>query len=250
MNTTLFNDPENPITPFDPDKDYLTEYTAPGGKFHDEDQTVALKKLARAKAEADYTIKLREAEQAELRKDYLSLREEYNAVPKLQELVDKLANGQLHASNENTLNVNDDTKPAVKEDDIEAILERRDQRKREQENLNLVQNKLVDRYGPNYNAHLKVQREQLGMSAEEVDRMAKSNPNAFERLFLSTVAGESFEAPPRSSLRSDSFAPKTQTRDWNYYENLRKTKQAEYWDPKTINQMHADRKAMGAKFYG
>lgn len=250
MSTSLFTNPETPS--FDPDKDYVAEYLAPGGKFYDEDPEVAKKKLARAKAEADYTIKLREAEQAELRKDYLSLREEYEAVPRLQSLIDQLTNQQQSlTSNELHPDVNEDkSKPAFDPDDIEAILERRDAKKREQENLNLVQNKLVERFGPNYNSHLKTYREELGMSAEEVDTMARTNPKAFERLFLSNPkAGESYEAPPRGSIRSDNFAPKTEKRTWKFYENMRTANPTVYWEPKTINQMHEDRKALGPDFY-
>jgi hypothetical protein len=250
MNTTLFTDDNQEIIPtFDPEKDYVAEYLTEGGKFYDPDPEIAKKKLARAKAEADHTIKLRELEQAQLRKDYLSLREEYDAVPKLQELVAQLASGQLTSNNHTPVN-EDPSKPAINLDDIESLIEKREAQKREQANLEVVQNKLVDRYGPNYNTHLKHQREQLGMSAAEVDHMAKTNPKAFERLFLSTPAGETFQAPPASSQRTDTFAPKTQQKDWQYYESMRKTNPTLYWDPKTINQMHTDRKAMGTKFYG
>lgn len=249
MTQSLFNEP-NEFEPFDPDKDYATELLGEGGKFYDADPEVAKKKIARAKAEADYTVKAREQELAALRKEYLTLREEYNAVPRLQELIDQALHTQQHASNENTHNVNDDTKPALSMDDIEGLLEKRDMRLKEQENFNTVQSKLVDRFGPNYVQHLKSQREQLGMTAEEADRMARTNPKAFERLFMPSQTMESFEAPPKSSIRNDNFSPRTQKRDWNYYENMRKSNDPSYWDPKTINQMHEDRKALGASFYG
>lgn len=245
---TLFNDQNNEIEPFDPDKDWAAEYLSEGGKFYDPDPEVAKKKIARAKAEADYTVKMREREQAELRKDYLSLREEYTAAQSLKEYIDQLTT-QAHTSNENNQTVNDVERPALNLNELESILEQRETKKREDENLRKVQSKLVDRYGPNFTQHLKAQREELGMSAEEVDRMAKSNPTAFEKLFLSTTQHEEYSPPPKSSSRSDSFAPRTQKKNWAFYEDLRKTKPSVYWEPKTINQMHEDRKALGADFY-
>ena len=241
--TTLFDQNNND---FDPNKSYLEDLVGEGKKFKD------LEALARGKAESDAFVKRLEAEQAELRKEYLALREEHNAVPKLQELLDQLEQQRLASSNTNP-NANEDiNKPAIDMEEVKSLFkaEYENTKRQEQEEANFSKSltKLRDRYGEDYQTYLRDQSKQLGMSEEEVNRMARSNPEAFGRLFAPTVRNETFEAPPGSSMRNDSFAPKTEKRNWSYYEKLKKEDPAKYWTGKIQNQIIKDMETLGDAF--
>ena len=70
----LLNNNQEDQLSIDPAKDYLTEYTGPGGKFHKEDPQESLKALARAKAESDAYIEIHNKRMYDLGRYYLELR--------------------------------------------------------------------------------------------------------------------------------------------------------------------------------
>ncbi len=244
---TLF-DPKTNDFQIDPDKDYMEELVGEGKKYKDP-QALAVSRL-----EADAFIERLKRENAEMRNDFLRLKEEHDAAPRLQELLDKLSTQTDVNSNQPDVNTED--KPAIDLKEIESLFENKYQeqrsRERQDENYRTVQGKLRERYGDNYSIHLKTQMESLGLSESFVENMARENPRAFEKIFLPANTSESFQAPPASSRRSDPFAPTTKKRDWNYYEAMRKDPKrvAEYWSPKVQNQMHSDSEALGDAFYG
>ena len=59
---------------------------------------------------------------------------------------------------------------------------------------------------------------------------------------------DTFQAPPRATQRSDSFAPKSTKRTWSYYQDLKKSDPKAYNNPKTIVQMHKDYAELGSTF--
>jgi hypothetical protein len=241
MNSLL--DQTNPQTPneLDPNKSYLEELVGEGKKYKD------LEALARSRIFADEHIQNLEAEQQTLRDDYIQLREEYNKALNLQELLDKLQQQQLPGDQIPQTPTDDDRKPLTM-DQIESLLEQRDVKKRENENFREVQNKLKETYGPGYSQELRTLADSMGMSAEEVDAMARRNPKAFERLFITPKQTDSFDGPPSSTRRSGTFAPTTVKRDWKYYEKMRKENRELYNSPKTQMQIIEDMKTLGADF--
>jgi len=240
---------------FDPNKDYWTELTGPGGKFHDPDETVAKQKLARAKAEADLTIAQRNRANDEMRKAYEELQNEYKAGQSLKELID-LHKAQLLASNEEP-KVNEVNQPAIKPEDIESLvatqIDRRETLNRETNNYNTVKAKLEEAYGENYKATLAKQSNDLGMSAEEVDSLARRNPKVFMRTFGLDAPPKkdgTFEAPPRSVTRSDNFVPgSNKPRTMAYYQKLKQSNPKLFLDPKINNQMLSDIKLIGEEAF-
>lgn len=189
----------------------------------------------------------------EMREDYLKLREEHMARASLQELVDRLAAGQLTSSDDTPANEDND-KPTIDLTKIDELVEQKltqkELERKQTDNFNQVKKKLTERFGRNYQEVLKEQQETLGLSDEYVNSIAKSSPRAFFKLMgLDEEAKDNtFTSPPPSRTRSDSFAPRVEKRTWAYYEKMRKEQPKVYYSPKTQVQMHKDREELGQEF--
>lgn len=203
--------------------------------------------LLKAKVESDLYIKTLERQKDELRNDYLAQREELLAKAKFEDLLTR-----FESSKETPV-----TPPLVKEVespkepiDIDAkvrkLIEETRQTERRTANVNLVQEKLKERFGNNYQSALR----DTGLSDNQINEIAGDSPEAIFRLVgLHDTHKEDFQTPPRSSQRSDNFAPRGQTkRDWNYYQELKKANPKLYLDPKIAVQMHNDAVALGSDF--
>lgn len=216
-------------------KEFLPEYVGEGKKFRDAEA------LAKSKYEADQFIETLKREQAELRKDYLSLREETQLRANLQDLLD-----QMKAAKDNQIDntQSNDNKPQFDPSQLKSLvqaeLQEHEVAKQQAQNMDLVRNKLKERWGDQYLNHYRNQLDALQITAETADNLARTMPGVFMRTFgLDTPAPrEGFQAPPASSRRSDNFAPNTPKKDWSYYEDLRKKDPAAYWDPKIQVEMH------------
>lgn len=138
-----------------------------------------------------------------------------------------------------TSNNNTQTPPSVTPQDIERLLEQRDAKKRQESNLEYVERKLTETLGPNFGSKIKQQAANLDMSEETLTAIAAQNPKAFLKLVGAEEKTEqSFTPPPRSMFNADSFKPSlSNTKNFSYYENLRKTKPTEYWKPAIQNEM-------------
>lgn len=229
----------------DLDKDYYPELLE---KFKDN------KGLARAKMESDLYIKTLIRQKEELARDNDALRTDVNARASQEELLDRLKR-QMQTQDTGTQG-DQDTRPALKPEDVDSLLsqkipsllEQYEKDRSEKNNFNEVQAKLKDRYGANYTEVLAKQIQDLGLSTEDVNALAKRSPKAFYRTFgLDQQSGETFQSPPRSQ-RGDNFAPSTNKRTWSYYQNLKKTNPKEWNNPKTQVQMHEDYIQLGKAF--
>jgi len=234
----------------DDNADYYAELVGDGKKFKD------AQALARSKKEADAFIESLKRENSLIRQDFERLREEYNAVPRLQELVDQITNSQGTTSNNNHSD-DENTAKQLSPEDLQKMIDQRvmetvnQTRTREQEEKNLrdVQAKLKERFGDAAPQALKSQIESMGLTEEFANDLARRHPAVFMKTFGldNPKQNEPFQAPPSSSNRP-SFTPSNAKRDWNYYEDLRKTKPDIYWDTKTQVQLHKDYMDQGASF--
>ena len=246
MTEKLFDQTDDPVE-IDPNKNYLEELVGDGKKFKSPED------LAKGKYEADQFIAVKNRQYDDLYSEYTKLREEHNAGAKLQELLDQLKEQQQlqQDSSRNNTDTNEGTPPAIKPEDIDNLLEKRlterEQRQREQVNLNVVRDKLTERFGrASFNA-LKEQADQLGLSETDLENMSRRNPKLFFKTFGldETQTGEGFQAPPKTQQRKDNFAPNVQKRTLSYYNELRKNKPGLYLDPKISIQMRKDMEELG-----
>jgi hypothetical protein len=245
MTDSLFEGADNAL---DPNKDYLAELVGDGKKFKTPQD------LAKGKYEADNYVSLLTKKLDQLRDDYTKLDTDYKARAKLEELMDKHFNSQQQSSSETNLTANDRDKPGIDPKQIEELVDTRikqtKQFEREQANLSKVKDKLVERFGSNYQTILNERIESLELSAEDVNALAKKSPTAlFKALELEAPTQDSFQAPPRSQKRSDTFSPKGgPKRTWSYYQDLKKANPQLYNDPKITIQMEKDYLALGDSF--
>jgi hypothetical protein len=247
-------DQTNDNQPLDPNKDYLQELVGEGKKFKSPQE------LARGKAESDEYIKILERRSDELRNDYLRLRDESTSRARLEELIDQLQKQSTQpVTSNNQPSVNEpplgkpDPNNSRERAEIESLVSSKilehEATKKQQENFELVRNKLKERYGSNYQNLLKEQLNTLGLSEDFANDLARRHPNVlFKTLGLDAQPQENFQSPPRSNQRSDNFAPSTTKRTWSYYQKMKKENPKVYFDPKTTVQMHNDAIALGKEF--
>jgi hypothetical protein len=241
-------DNSNDQIELDPNKKYYDELVGEAKKFKDNEA------LARGKFEADIHIQTLQRRLDEMREDYKKVYEESKTAPKLQDLLNKIEQMQTPASRE-TPPSNEDNRPAaIDPEQIESLISNKlmqhEQTRKQTENLNLVQTKVKERFGDNFKSALKQQADALGLTDDDVNNMAKNNPNLFFKTFdVNTPRGnELFQTPPQSERNG--FTPKgNQKRTLSYYENLRKQDPMLYYDPKIAVQMDKDAQALGNEFF-
>lgn len=238
---------QNDQIQIDQNKNYLEELVGEGKKFK------TVEDLARGKAEADMYIEHFKKTQDELRQDYSRLREEYNAGPTLKELIDQLKNTK-QSDIDGTHIENEDKSAALDLSKIEELVQSKlqaaKQQEKEEANYSSVQNKLLEVYGPNYVQTLKQKVSELGLTTDFVNDLARKHPKVLFRTLGIEGArpNETFQAPPQSTNRSDPFAPNVNKRTFAYYEKMRKTEPAKYFDPKIQDQMFKDALELGDAF--
>lgn len=242
MTEDLFVEKPQDQQPLDPNKNYLEELVGEGKKFSDAEA------LAKGKAESDNYIKNLEARFDEFRTDYERVLEENKAAPSLRELLDQLKTSQQRAPDRLPTQQLEEVKqqPSLNPDQFQSLfnetLEKHEVQKQQRQNFDTVQEKLAERFGSNAQSVLKQQAKELGLTPQRVNELAKESPQAFFRVMGldEKPVQETFMAPPRSTQRSDNFSPKNQTRNWSFYEKMRKENPKLYHDPKTHVQMHKD----------
>jgi hypothetical protein len=236
---------------------YFEELTKPGGKFdlskYDGDKLKAAEAISKGKYEGDHYIDHFKARHDELRQDYSSLREQVNAGPKLQELIDRYQSASQN-NNQSNIPQDDDVKPvSFDPSKIEELLEQkltaREQLRREEANFKTVESKLTEHYGSDYQRVLKQQVDNLGLDKDFVNELARKHPQVlFRTLGLEGQKQDNaFQSPMQSSQRQDPFAPKTK-RTNAYYQKLRKDQPEVYRSPKIQDQMYKDALELGDDF--
>jgi hypothetical protein len=237
-------------TPPQEPQDFYQELVGEGKKFRDQQE------LAKGKWQSDHYIKTLEMQKDELRRDYLKLKEDYEARAKLEEFIDQLHKqpSQQPAISENTITAKVD-KPGLDSQQIESLVSSKIQEhetsKKQNDNFNSVRNRLKERLGSNYQDVLKQQIDELGITEEYANNLARDNPTVFYRMFgLDTqVQQQNFQTPPRSTRISDNFNQKgSQKRTWSYYQDLKAKNPKIYYDPKIAVQMDKDMQELGTAF--
>lgn len=235
MADSLFDNDNNS---FDQNKNYLEELVGEGKKFK------TVEDLARGKAEADHYITHKNKEFDELREDFLKVRAENVAKAKFEELL--LTQQRGTDTNNRSENTHTDTveQPVIDDKKIEEIAERKfadlQNKAREKANLDVVESRLRERFGENARSILKDKMNALNITDEDLKFLARKSPEAVFNTLGLNQQQETYQAPPRSSLRSDNFTSQTEIRDAIYYEKLRQSDPKKYFSEKTSVQRLKD----------
>lgn len=237
----LFNTPD----PVETEETLRAQFTA---KWKEKFPT-ADEELIRSKVDSDLYIKTLESQKDEMRSDLIKAHEEIQKGKALDDILDRLNRKDEVQQPVTTPKAPENTPPSLKIDDVQKWYEQ--QKRTEIENLNFqtVQSKLQERYGQRAGEFLAEQANTLGLTKDEINSLAKKSPEAFFRTMgLNEQQKDLFMAPPKSGLRNDSFAPKTQKRTWNYYQEMKAKNPTEYWSAKNQLQMHRDAEQLGNAF--
>ena len=234
----------------DQNKDFLSELVGDNKKFKSPQD------LAKGKYEADNYIKILERKLDQYRDDYKKLDEDYKARASLQELIDQQLKAPVKSEEHNQPIVkSENSAPSIELKDIDELVSNKLQQyevtKRQQENLNVVKNKLVEHFGTKYHSAVKEQLTEIGLSESRFQELAREAPiTLFRALGLDQPKlQENYQSPPRSSIRNDNFKPKgAEKRDWAWYQDLKQKDPNRYNDPQTNVQMMEDYMKLGSEF--
>lgn len=248
MTDLLQQQQADPVEVVDPNKSYFEDLVGEGKKFKTQED------LAKGKVHADHTVEVMKRRLDQLTADYQKVQEENITKAKLETLYDKFA--ALTSSNEPPANANNQPTPKPLEldnidDRIAEGIRKASVLQTEQNNLNTVQSKLTEHFGPNYQNSVKQQIDNMGLSSEDFHTLARKSPQALLKALGVDQPRQTdlFQTPPRSSQRTDSFAPSgAKKRTWAYYQELKKANPSLYLDRDTGVQMQKDAIELGEVF--
>lgn len=230
--------------------DYVAELTGPGKKFdrtkYSSDEEL-MKAIMKGKYHGDKTLDQRNREFDELREDAMKWRNDSTAKAKFEEFFATHAKTPEDDNSGRTptpANVEPIYDPAKLDEMLEAKLAAREAKKTAESNMAEVEKRLIERYGDNAQSVLRDKMKTLGFSDEDIKFLAKKSPEAaMNALGLNQTQTETFQSPPRSSLRSDNFPPQADLRDAVYYEKMRREQPKLYFSEKMSVQRLKDMEA-------
>ncbi len=255
MTDDLFSNTNNDNLEYNPEDNYVEKLVGEGKKYHGASETEAYNKLAYGKLEADRFIDRLKQENEKMRADLL-------AAQRLEELVTKLQTSsqtKQTPSNENNQQHErmDTVTPAqlqtefkgLTAEQAEALVE---EKLRSRSNLERSLSGLRKAYGENYSTVLDAEAKSLGLTKEFVNQLAKTNPDAFQRMFVKDRQQDSSVTPPTSTLNA-SVSPQGLTangiKTQKFYQELKKKDPNAYWSPKVQQQEYEDAKKLGPAFF-
>jgi len=146
-----------------------------------------------------------------------------------------------------------DTPSALSEEKLKSLITEtltfREQENTEQQNLKATSSKLTELFGTEVDKEVAKRAELVGMTKEQLQKIAAESPNAFFKLLGEEVKQESNPTRQGTLNTVTGFDHQTSTRDFKYYQALRRTNSKEYYSPKNQNLMLADRKELGDRFF-
>lgn len=242
MTDSIFNDPTDFPT-IDPEKDYYAELVGEGKKYKD---NLA---AGRAIAEKDLFIERLKAETQALREETARQTAELKTRTSLDEFLEKVKNQPARS------NVEDPpaTQPvALNEEKITEIvkshLTAKELADRQIANINTVTEGLKKAFGPNYVKSLEEKTEELGLSKEFLDDLAKKSPKAFFTALGIASQTHSVFTPPDSTVNVSGRSQGI-VKNYAYYKELKKKlTPAEYYSPALQNEMYEQAKKLGDQF--
>lgn len=240
------SDANSETTPNTSEPSYVERIVAERGDVWSDPEVIA-----KGKIEADTHIKSLEAQLADLRED---LSKQDYAAQLLKQLQDKAPSSTEVNPADNTDN-SGTVDPLTSDDDtdnklaslVEKTITEREVKAAVQQNVDLVDNILTEKYGTEANAVVVKKANELGLSMSRMEEIAAESPTAFMAL-----VGE--PAPSKinltkGSVRTEAVGQQSGgEKNWDYYQNLRRKDRSLYYNPKTQQQMMEDKQRLGSKF--
>lgn len=207
--------------------------------------------LAKGKLEADGYIKNLEDQIAQMREDMKKQDYQAQILEQLQNKAAETTTAQTATPNNNGSTETQNTTASLSENDLESLVEKtlvkREQDSVIKQNLSQVDQELVNSFGTEAEATVRKKAEELGMSLSRLRDIAAESPTAFFSLIGQPQ--KTFNPMVQGSVRTEGVNMQaSNTRDWNYYQKLRRENPNQYYSPKVQQQLIQDRMNMGDKF--
>lgn len=204
----------------DPEKKYSEELIGDGKRYSDQE------KAARALVEKDNFIEQLKRENAEMRSSLSKRMNEEDFIKKLEEVASR---GQPAPTGVETPTEGNDKPAALKLEDVEALIAKREAEAKHQQNLNSVLDRLQTTFGADFKRRVQEQARTLGVDTGFLTDVAKKNPQAFYRLMgldQKVEQRDAFSPPPRTSISAPMSGGGK--KDYAYFQKLRAEK-GESW---------------------
>ena len=207
--------------------------------------------LAKGKLEADGYIKNLEDQIAQMREDMKKQDYQAQILEQLQNKAAETTTAQTAMPNDNGSTETQNTTASLSENDLESLVEKtlvkREQDSVIKQNLAQVDQELVNSFGTEAEATVRQKAQELGMSLSRLRDIAAESPTAFFSLIGQPQ--QTFSPMVQGSVRTEGVNMQaSNTRDWNYYQKLRRENPNQYYSPKVQQQLIQDRMKMGDKF--
>ena len=220
-------------------QDFVKQVVEAKGEAWADPQTLAKGKLEADKFIDELQTQIKNLESAVDKQDYT------------KELLAKLEEGK--APQPNGVQEPENTTPKFDEEQIKSLIQstltqtQQDQIKNS--NLQKADEKLTEAYGTEAAAAVEKRSKELGLTKERLQEIAADSPDAFMSLMGQTPTKEASPTVPNGKLNTsaDSFSG-TRTRNWQFYNELRKSDPRTYRSASVQKQMLADRIALGDNF--
>lgn len=241
----LFDPQEINEPQIDETQTYYDKLVGPNAKFKDNEA------LAKGKWYADAMVEIKNKQMDQMRNDFLKLKAESDARTRIEDLIDQLDKKMVTNPETHVPEVKDNA-ASINPDDIEKLVNRRIMETKAADkaeaNFNEVMGKLKERYGTKYRDVLLEQTEAIGLTADDVNALARKSPTAFfKTMGLDQVPTQQpNQTPPRSSA---TFVPQGKPKKtWSYYQEMFKKDPKLYYDPKMTQEMVESHAALGDEF--
>lgn len=214
-------------------------------KFGD-GQNIDVAKLAKAKFESDNFIKQLEAEAQEMRK-------EVSSKATIDEIMTQIRT--LGAKPPEVKPPQEPQNPPASPEELETLvakmLERRSAEDRVKSNRQIVEEKVLAKWGADAQININKKAKELGVTVEHLQKIALDTPTVF---FALTGLDKEVQAPPplvapRSREQAPALPNANGERTRSYYLGLKQRNPTEYFSAKVRQQEMKDALALGERFF-
>lgn len=247
-NTSIFSNPSSTVAE---GVDFVEQAKK---KFSKEDGTLDVDALLKGKAEADRFIEQLKHETAQIRNDLASRLSVEEALSKLVATPASGTSNNQRVEERLPETPNKETPAALAKDDVLALvreaLATESSKAKQASNIEVAKQELEKTFGSNYITHLQKRADELGVNPDFLNRLASESPKALLALVNDgkTSTQSNLSTPPETNIMSGTQS-NVGSKNYKYYDSVRKSDPRKYWSPSFQNEMYANAAKLGPKFY-
>lgn len=225
-------------------ENYFEHLVGEGKKFDGQEA------LAKGKYESDLHVANLEHQIGELREDI----DQGTKITELLEMVRKQNEPPKEDPNKSPVVPGDTSSGQMTEDELKSLIEthvsERDTQSLRARNLVEADKALEEKFGESAGRVLHDRAVRMDMSVEEMKTLASQNPKAFYRLMgMDTTSNESGNFVGGGNRSEGVQIKNVDTRNFEFYQDLRRKDKAKYHTPAMQQKMMADRTSMGSEAF-